>query len=101
MSSDARSLPNGPGHTLSAPRSSKGHSSRGAKGAAIPAGSWLPLLLPSNSKFAKFRRRAAQRGVSDRVDAFPGGNDHGVIRPAELVIFTPGVPDTLILNQLP
>jgi hypothetical protein len=37
----------------------------------------------------------------DRVDAFPGGSDHGVIRPAELVIFTPAVPDTLILNQLP
>jgi len=37
----------------------------------------------------------------DRVDAFPGGSDHGVIRPAELAIFTPAVADTLILNQLP
>ncbi len=39
--------------------------------------------------------------TADRVDAFPGGSDHGVIRPAELAIFTPAVPDTLILNQLP
>jgi predicted phage baseplate assembly protein len=38
---------------------------------------------------------------ADRVDAFPGGSDHGVIRPAELAIFTPAVADTLILNQLP
>jgi len=59
------------------------------------------IVHPTPADVAKFRRRAAQRGVSDRVDAFPGGNDHGVIRPAELVIFTPGVPDTLILNQLP
>ncbi|HWO26260.1 MAG TPA: putative baseplate assembly protein [Kofleriaceae bacterium] len=38
---------------------------------------------------------------SDRVDAFPGGSDGGLLRPAELVIFTPSVSDTLILNQLP
>ncbi|HWU85744.1 MAG TPA: putative baseplate assembly protein [Kofleriaceae bacterium] len=38
--------------------------------------------------------------TGERVDAFPGGSDGGVIRPAELVIFTPAVPDTLILNQL-
>ncbi|GAA0764128.1 putative baseplate assembly protein [Ideonella azotifigens] len=34
------------------------------------------------------------------VIAFPGGNDRGVLRPAELAIFTPAVADTLILNQL-
>jgi len=51
-------------------------------------------------------RKIIQRTVrgwftDDRVDAFPGGTKHGVLRPAELVIFTPTVPDTLILNQLP
>jgi hypothetical protein len=34
------------------------------------------------------------------VIAFPGGNDLGGLRPAELAIFTPAVPDTLILNPL-
>jgi predicted phage baseplate assembly protein len=53
-------------------------------------------------KARNLRSRAAQASTpGDRVDAFPGGNDHGVIRPAELVIFTPTVPDTLILNQIP
>jgi hypothetical protein len=47
------------------------------------------------------KRTLRGRFTDDRVDAFPGGADHGVIRPAELVIFTPAVPDTLILNQLP
>jgi predicted phage baseplate assembly protein len=35
------------------------------------------------------------------VDAWSGGLDHGLLRPAELVAFTPAVPDTLILNQVP
>jgi len=43
--------------------------------------------------------------TSDRlppdVDAWPGGSDHGLLRPAELAVFTPGVADTLILNQIP
>jgi len=34
------------------------------------------------------------------VIAFPGGNDRGVLRPAELAVFTPAVADTLILNPL-
>ena len=34
------------------------------------------------------------------VTAFPGGYERGVLRPAELAIFTSAVPDTLILNQL-
>jgi Baseplate J-like protein len=46
-------------------------------------------------------RAARGQFTADRVAAFPGGSDHGVIRPAELAIFTPAVPDTLILNQLP
>jgi hypothetical protein len=60
------------------------------------------IVDPTSDDVARIRNRTAQRsGTGERVDAFPGGNDHGVIRPAELVIFTPGVPDTLILNQLP
>jgi hypothetical protein len=35
------------------------------------------------------------------VDAWPGGLDHGLLRPAEVVAFTPTVTDTLILNQVP
>jgi predicted phage baseplate assembly protein len=35
------------------------------------------------------------------VDAWPGGSDQGALRPAELVMFMPGVPDTLVLNQIP
>lgn len=35
------------------------------------------------------------------VDVWPGGPERGVMRPAELAIFLPGVPDTLILNPLP
>jgi predicted phage baseplate assembly protein len=45
--------------------------------------------------------RAARHRQTQRVDAWPGGSDHGVLRPAELVIFTPAVTDTLILNQIP
>jgi predicted phage baseplate assembly protein len=47
------------------------------------------------------RRRA---GLSSRlppdVIAFPGGTERGVLRPAELAIFSSGVTDTLILNPL-
>jgi predicted phage baseplate assembly protein len=50
---------------------------------------------------AIINRTVGGRFTDDRVAAFPGGADHGVIRPAELVIFTPAVADTLILNQLP
>jgi predicted phage baseplate assembly protein len=46
-------------------------------------------------------KRAAHPRQTQRVDAWPGGADHGVLRPAELVIFTPAVTDTLILNQIP
>ncbi|HJV62403.1 MAG TPA: hypothetical protein VJ743_15755, partial [Albitalea sp.] len=37
------------------------------------------------------------------VDAWPGGLDASeqLLRPAEIVAFTPSVPDTLILNQVP
>ncbi|NML46856.1 putative baseplate assembly protein [Ramlibacter sp. G-1-2-2] len=35
------------------------------------------------------------------VAAFAGGLDQGALRPAEIVAFTPEVPDTLILNQVP
>lgn len=43
-------------------------------------------------------------GLSSRlppdVMAFPGGAERGVLRPAELALFTPAVADTLILNPL-
>ena len=44
--------------------------------------------------------RAADR-LPPNVDAWPGGSDRGVLRPAELVMFMPGVSDTLVLNQIP
>lgn len=50
---------------------------------------------------AAARRRAGLAGnLPPDVIAFPGGSDRGVLRPAELAIFTPAVPDTLILNPL-
>ncbi len=38
---------------------------------------------------------------AQRVEALPAGLDRGVLRPAQLAIFAPAVPDTLILNQIP
>ena len=35
------------------------------------------------------------------VDVWPGGSDQGLLRPAELAMFVPGVADTLVLNQIP
>jgi hypothetical protein len=49
----------------------------------------------------KAERRAGLAGtLPPDVIAFPGGNDRGVLRPAELAIFIPTVADTLILNPL-
>jgi hypothetical protein len=44
-----------------------------------------------------------RNGVSQRpgdVEVWPGGMDEGGLRPAELAVFMPDVPDTLILNQI-
>lgn len=38
---------------------------------------------------------------AQRVRAAAAALDHGALRPAQLAIFTPGVPDTLILNPIP
>jgi hypothetical protein len=46
------------------------------------------------------RRGGLAANLPPDVIAFPGGNDRGVLRPAELAIFTPAVADTLILNPL-
>lgn len=47
------------------------------------------------------KRAAPARAQPGDVFAFPGGRDgSGVLRPAELAIFTPAVADTLILNPL-
>jgi hypothetical protein len=58
----------------------------------------------------KIVNRAAQLGGAtglasrDRlacsVMVWPGGSDHGVLVPAGLAIFSPTIPDTLILNQI-
>ncbi|HYQ94516.1 MAG TPA: putative baseplate assembly protein [Burkholderiales bacterium] len=45
--------------------------------------------------------RAARDRLPRNVDVWVGGSDAGVLRPAELAIFAPAVPDTLILNQIP
>jgi predicted phage baseplate assembly protein len=34
------------------------------------------------------------------VPAFPGGADRGVLRPAELIVIVPAVPDTVVLNEI-
>jgi hypothetical protein len=46
------------------------------------------------------RSRAAKDRLPKNVSVWPGGSDAGVLRPAELAIFAPAVPDTLILNQI-
>ena len=46
------------------------------------------------------RRIGLSSKLPPDVIAFPGGNDRGVLRPAELAIFTPAVGDTLILNPM-
>jgi predicted phage baseplate assembly protein len=43
----------------------------------------------------------APPGPADRVKVEVAGFEHGSLRPAQLAIFTPAVPDTLILNQIP
>jgi len=49
-------------------------------------------------------QRLRSAGLASRlppdVIAFAGGNDRGLLRPAQLAIFSPAVTDTLILNQL-
>lgn len=58
------------------------------------AGDVLDIALPGAGLAYK---RGARRGD---VPAFPGGRDrHGRLRPAQLAIFLPGVPDTITLNQ--
>jgi hypothetical protein len=47
-----------------------------------------------------WRGRHREREPRD-VTAWPGGSDAGVLRPAELAVFMPAVPDTLVLNQIP
>jgi len=58
------------------------------------------LLHPFGDDGATSSQRARARAFPG-VDAWPGGSDAGVLRPAELAIFSPSVPDTLILNQIP
>ena len=47
------------------------------------------------------RSRASTDRLPADVRAWPGGSDAGVLRPAELLAFSPAIPDTLILNQTP
>jgi hypothetical protein len=60
-------------------------------------GSAVRALLEDRAGARKGLRAAS---LPPDVVAFPGGSDRGVLRPAELPIFTPAVPDTLILNPL-
>jgi hypothetical protein len=53
------------------------------------------IVAPSDSQSVRKGR------LPPDVDVWPGGSDRGLLRPAELAVFTPDVPDTLILNQLP
>lgn len=39
-------------------------------------------------------------GPSQRVDALPARIEFGMLRPAQMAIFTPSVPDTIVLNQI-
>ena len=43
---------------------------------------------------------AARDRLPRNVDVWAGGTEDGELRPAELAIFAPAVPDTLILNQI-
>jgi hypothetical protein len=97
-------------------RAPLGHApDRGHTGDGITFTPWNPLPaqggidpepIEQASEFAplafrKARRRAGLAGtMPPDVIAFPGGNDRGVLRPAELAVFTPAVADTLILNPL-
>ena len=45
--------------------------------------------------------KKAPPGPADRVKVEVAGFEQGSLRPAQLAIFTPAVPDTLILNQIP
>jgi hypothetical protein len=60
----------------------------------------LQIGTALGGKFSVAANRAPSSPLPPDVIAFPGGNDDGTLRPAELAIFTPAVPDTLILNQL-
>ena len=44
--------------------------------------------------------RPARQDRREAVAAALAGADMGTIRPAQLAIFTPAVPDTIVLNQL-
>ncbi|HEX5688031.1 MAG TPA: putative baseplate assembly protein [Ideonella sp.] len=60
----------------------------------------VAALLHGN-QYKTHRRIGLSSKLPPDVIAFPGGHDRGVLRPAELAIFTPAVADTLILNPLP
>jgi hypothetical protein len=60
----------------------------------------MALQLPW-SNGVRLKGRAGRAGnLPPDVIAFPGGSDRGVLRPAQLAVFTPAVADTLILNPL-
>jgi len=66
------------------------------QGAVTTAASRALHLDQSNTQ----RRTGLAGNLPPDVIAFPGGNDRGVLRPAELAIFLPAVADALILNPL-
>lgn len=58
----------------------------------------IAVALHGESEFSSARRNRPD--LPGDVPAFAGGTFRGQLRPAELVIFTPAVADTLILNPL-
>ncbi len=61
----------------------------------------VQFVIDPDSVLKIFRSRAARDRLPGSVDVWAGGSDDGVLRPAELAIFAPAIPDTLILNQIP
>jgi len=58
-------------------------------------------LISLEAMSAAIAAIAAQTTPARRVDVNVAAVEHGRIRPAQLALFAPAVPDTLILNQIP
>jgi hypothetical protein len=60
----------------------------------------VQFIVDPDAVLQILRSPSAKDRLPKNVEAFAGGVSGGLLRPAELVIFTPDVPDTLILNQI-
>jgi hypothetical protein len=59
------------------------------------------LLISLEAMSAAIAAIAVQTTPARRVEVNVAGVELGRIRPAQLAMFAPAVPDTLILNQIP